>query len=92
MARFSINDQAQPGTYSAEMTNSDFLLLHSSPGIVCHFRTVNLNHALKPVNLRNRELQFDVSGIAFKLVSSRTMLGKTGRPLWLNYDPRFTWM
>jgi hypothetical protein len=85
-----INDQAQPGTYSAEMTNFRFLYFYIPAQGLFVISDSQFNHAVEAGKFEDRELQFDVSGIAFKLVSSRTMLGKTGRPLWLNYDPRFT--
>ena len=85
-----INDQAQPGTYSAEMTNFRFLYFYIPEQGLFVISNSEFEHAVQAGTFEDCVLQFEISGIAFKLVSSRTMLGKTGRPLWVNYDPRFT--
>lgn len=85
-----INNQPQPGTYSAEMSNFRFLYFYIPDQGLFVISNSEFNHAVQTGKFADRELQFEVSGIAFKLVSSRTMLGKTDRPLWVNHDPRFT--
>lgn len=85
-----INDQAQPGTYSAEMTNFRFLYVYIPAQGLFVISDREFNRAIQAGKFEDRELQFDVSGIAFKLVSSRSMLGQASRPLWVNYDPQFT--
>lgn len=87
--RIFINDQPQPGTFSAEMTNLRFLYFYIPDQGLFVISDSEFEHAVQAGTFAGRELQFEVAGIAFKLVSSRTMLGKTDRPLWVNYDPRF---
>lgn len=85
-----INGQPQPGTYSAEMTSFKFLYFYVPSQGLFVISSSEFDHAIQAGKFEDRELQFDVSGIAFKLVSSRPILGKTSRPLWVHYDPRFT--
>ncbi|SRR6266849_2095853 len=47
------------------------------------------DHAVQSGRFENREMKFDVPGIAFKLVAARSIL-ENSRPAWVRYDPGFT--
>jgi hypothetical protein len=48
------------------------------------------DRAVQAGKFEDRQLTFDVSGVAFKLVSSRPILGRTTQPSWVYFDPGFT--
>jgi hypothetical protein len=89
-ARIFINEKQQPGAYSAVMTNFKFLYFYIPSQGLFVISSSEFDHAVQAGKFQDRELLFDVSGIGFRLVSSGSILGKVSRPLWVNYDPKFT--
>jgi len=88
--KITINNQVQPGTYSALLTKFNFLYFYV-PGQGLFIVSNNqFGRAVQAGKFEDRQLQFEISGIDFKLTSSRSILGKSSQPLWVYYDPGFT--
>lgn len=88
--KITINNQAQPGVYSAVLTKFNFLYFYV-PGQGLFIVSDNaFGRAVQAGKFEDRQLQFEISGIDFKMTSSRTILGKSSQPLWVYYDPSFT--
>jgi len=85
-----INNQRQSGTYSALMTNFRYLYFYVPGQGLFVISNSQFGWAVEAGRFEDRELWFDVSGIQFKLVASRPILGKTSQPLWVYYDRGFT--
>lgn len=89
-AKITINNQAQSGTYSAVLTNFNFLYFYVPGQGLFIVSNRQFGRAVQAGTFENRQLQFEISGIDFKMTSSRTILGKSSQPLWVYYDPSFT--
>ncbi len=87
--RVFINDRAQPGTYSAVMTHFRFLYFYVPEKGLFIVSSSEFDHAVQSGRFENREMKFDVPGIAFKLVAARSIF-ENSRPAWVRYDPGFT--
>jgi hypothetical protein len=85
-----INDQAQPGSYSAVMTHFRFLYFYVPEKGLFIISSSEFDHAVQSGRFEDREMKVDVPGIAFKLVAARSILEKNSRPAWVRYDPAFT--
>lgn len=88
--KITINKQVQPGTYSALLTNFNFLYFYVPGQGLFIISNNQFGHAVQAGKFEDRQLQFEISGIDFKLTSSRSILGKSSQPLWVYYDPGFT--
>src|SRR5262249_30016552 len=89
-AKITINSQAQPGTYSALLTNFNFLYFYVPGQGLFIVSNHQFGRAVQAGKFEDRQLQFEISGIDFKMTSSRTILDKSSQPLWVYYDPSFT--
>jgi hypothetical protein len=85
-----INNQQQSGTYSALMTKFRFLYFYVPGQGLFVISNNQFDRAVQAGKFEDRQLTFDVSGVAFKLVSSRPILGRTTQPSWVYFDPGFT--
>lgn len=88
--KITINDQQQPGTYSALVTGFKFLYFYVPGQGLFVISNSQFDRAVEAGKFEDRQLEFDVSGINFKLVSSQRILGRATQPLWVYYDPGFT--
>jgi hypothetical protein len=89
-AKITINSQAQSGTYSAVLTNFNFLYFYVPGQGLFIVSNRQFGRAVQAGKFEDRQLQFEISGIDFKMTSSGTILGKSSQPLWVYYDPSFT--
>ncbi len=88
--KITINNQQQPGTYSALVSDFKFLYFYVPGQGLFVISNNQFGRAVEAGRFEDRQLQFDISGIDFKLSSSRPILGKSSQPVWVYYDPGFT--
>jgi len=88
--KLTINDQQQPGTYSALVSDFKFLYFYVPGQGLFVVSNSQFDRAVEAGKVEDRELKFDISGINFKLVSTRPILGRSTQPVWVYYDPSFT--
>lgn len=88
--RISINNQEQPGTFSAAVSRFRFLYFYVPQQGLFIVSNSGFERAVRAGSFDNRELQFEISGLQFTLTSSHSILGKTSQPAWVYYDPGFT--
>jgi hypothetical protein len=88
--KITINNQQQPGTYSALVTDFKFLYFYVPGQGLFVVSNSQFGRAVEAGKFEDRQLEFDISGIDFKLVSSRPILGRSTQPVWVYYDPGFT--
>ena len=88
--RVFINGLAQSGTYSAVMTHFKFLYFYVPQEGLFIISSNEFDHAVESGRFEEREMKFDVPGIAFKLVAAGSILEQSSRPAWVRYDPSFT--
>jgi len=87
--RVSINGQEQAGTYSAYQSRFKFMYFYVPSHGLFIVSSKQFGEALEAGTFARRQLQFELSGIDFKLVASRTILGKEVQPAWVRFDPNF---
>lgn len=85
-----INERAQPGTYSAVMTHFKFLYFYVPESGLFIVSGSEFDHAVQSGSFEDREMKFNVPGIAFKLVAAGSILEQNSRPAWVRFDPSFT--
>ena len=85
-----INERVQPGSYSAVMTHFKFLYFYVPESGLFIISGNEFDHAVQSGRFEDREMRFDVPGIAFKLVAAGSILEQNSRPAWVRFDPSFT--
>ena len=88
-AKITINGQEQSRTYSALLTNFKFMYFYVPGEGLFVISNSQFDRAIQAGKFEDRQLQFAVSGVDFKLTSSKPILGRTSQPLWVYYDPAF---
>jgi hypothetical protein len=84
-----INGQEQAGTFSVYKTNLKFLYFYVPSHGLFVVSSKEFDGAIEAGTFARRQLRFEVSGIDFKLVGSRSILGNGGQPAWVRYDRNF---
>jgi hypothetical protein len=84
-----INGEEQSGTYSVYKNNFKFLYFYVPSHGLFIVSNKPFDDGAEVGTFQRRQLQFELSGIDFKLLASRSILGKESHPAWVRYDPNF---
>ena len=88
--RIFINGEQQTGTFSVSNDHFNFLYFYVPARGLFVISNRRFDGAEQAGKFEQRQLQFTVSGLAVKLVSSTPMLGELPQPAWVRYDAGFT--
>lgn len=84
-----IDGQEQRGTFSTHLSDFKFLYFYVPGRGLFIISDKQFGRAIQSGAFEDRQLHFDISGIEFKLTSSRQILDEVSKPVWVDYDPSF---
>lgn len=87
--KITVNSQEQPGTFSTVLSNFKFLYFYVPGQGLFILSDKQFGRAIQAGAFEDRQLHFDISGIEFKLTSSRQILEEASKPVWVYHDPSF---